>query len=225
MTPELLFAAAAPATSQGWFAALKGGNLPFNWFDLLVLVVLAVGFTRGRKHGMSEEMMYLTQWLVIIFGAAWAYLPGGDYLASVTPSSKLTSYILAYIITAILLKSAFALLKRAVGGKLIGSNMFGAAEYYLGMAAGIGRFACILIFSLALLNAPFYSDALIAARTKYNTDLYGSNFFPTVQEIQTSVFSKSFLGPLVKKHLPGMLIKPTASEAVPLRRAGEWQWQ
>lgn len=225
MTLDLIFAAAAPAASQGWLANLKGGNHPFNWFDILVVVVLIIGFTRGRKHGMSVEMMHLFQWVVIIFGATWAYLPGGDYIASTSAISKLTAYITAYIIVAILIKTLFALLKRAVGGKLLGSNLFGAAEYYLGMAAGIARFACILIFSLALLNARFYSAAEIAARTKYNTELYGSNLFPSLQEIQTEVFTKSFVGPLVKKHLSGLLIKPTAPEAAPLRRPGEWQWQ
>ena len=226
MTLDLIFAAAAaPAAPQGWFEALKGGQLPFNWFDIVVVVILIVGYTRGRKHGMSEEMMYLIQWIAMIFGAAWLYLPGGDFIASTSPISHLASYIAAYITAGICIKIFFAVIKRLIGGKLIGSAIFGAAEYYLGMVAGILRFACIIIFVLALMNARFYSAAEIAARTKYNTDLYGSNFFPSLQEVQSEVFGKSFLGPQMKKHLDFLLIKPTLPEAAAVKRPGEWQWQ
>lgn len=225
MTLDLIFAVAAPAAPQGWFESLKGGNLPFNWFDIAVVIVLGVGFTRGRKHGMSEEMMYLLQWIVMIFGAAWAYQPFGEFIASTSPISRLSCYITAYITTVIVIKTCFSLLKRAVGGKLIGSNIFGAAEYYLGMVAGILRFACILIFVLALVNARFYSAAEIKARDKYNTELYGSNFFPALVEVQAEVFTKSFLGPQIRKHLGFLLIKPTPPEAAAIKRPGEWQWQ
>ena len=28
-------------------------SMPFNWFDIAILLVLALGVQRGRKHGMS----------------------------------------------------------------------------------------------------------------------------------------------------------------------------
>ena len=230
MNLELLLAVAAPAAKvaaqpQTWLDSFKGGNLPFNWFDIAVVVVLAVGFTRGRKHGMSEEMMYLMQWVAMILGAAWAYVPGGDWLSAVCPVSHLASYVVAYIATALIIRVFFLIFRKLVGGKLIGSNIFGAAEYYLGMAAGIARFACIIIFALALVNARFYSDAEIKAALKYNTDLYGSDFFPTLQTVQSEVFKRSFIGPKIKTHLAGLLIKPTPPEKVAVKRPGEYQWQ
>ena len=45
-----------------------------------------------------------------------------------------------YITVAIVVKLAFAGMKKATGGKLLGSNVFGRAEYYLGMMAGAVRF-------------------------------------------------------------------------------------
>ncbi|MCX6894710.1 MAG: CvpA family protein [Verrucomicrobia bacterium] len=129
MNLELLLAVAAPvakvaAQPQTWLDSFKGGNLPFNWFDIAVVAVLAIGFKRGRKHGMSEEMMYLLQWIVMILGAAWAYQPGGDWLVSVCPVSHLASYITAYITTALVIRIFFLIFRKLVGGKLIGSNIF-----------------------------------------------------------------------------------------------------
>ena len=45
-------------------------QLPINLFDLVVIAVLAVGIFRGRKHGMSEELLSLLKWLAILFGCA-----------------------------------------------------------------------------------------------------------------------------------------------------------
>ena len=55
-------------------------QLPINLFDLVVIVVLLAGITRGRKHGMSEELMSLLSWLAILFGGAAVYEPGGELL-------------------------------------------------------------------------------------------------------------------------------------------------
>jgi uncharacterized membrane protein required for colicin V production len=223
MTFELsgmnLLAVVAPAPqATDWWSAVKNGQLPFNWFDISVVVILAIGFTRGRKHGMSEEMMYLAQWIAMIFGAAWAYQPLGDYMVSVSVISRLVCFVTAYIVTGIGIKIFFSLIKRLVGGKLVGSNLFGSAEYYLGMAAGIGRFACILIFFLALLNARHFTVAEIRAKDKYNKDMYGSDFFPDLHDIQSSVFVKSFVGPKIHDHLALLLIKPTDPEDRQIKR-------
>ena len=45
-------------------------QLPINFFDALLIVVLIAGINRGRKHGMSEELMSLLTWLTILFGCA-----------------------------------------------------------------------------------------------------------------------------------------------------------
>lgn len=198
-------------------------QLPFNWFDLAVVAILFFGFTRGRKHGMSEEMMYLGQWIAIMFGANYGYQPFGEFLSQNASMSHLIGYVTAYILCVIGIKIFFSLIKRAVGGKLVGSNLFGAAEYYLGMVAGILRFACVIMCALSLLNARYYNQEEVRAMKKYQDDVYGSNFFPGLHDIQSSVFDKSFLGRRVRNNLGMMLIKPTAPEKKQLRRAGEFE--
>jgi hypothetical protein len=78
----------------------------------------------------------------------------------------------------------FLALKRYVGRKLFGSDVFGAAEYYLGMVAGAVRFFLILIFALALFNAPQISDAELAKRIAAQNDSLGAIYFPPFGSIQ-----------------------------------------
>jgi len=187
-------------------------NLPLNWFDVVLLVVLFLGIMRGRKRGMSEELLAVLQWLGVVLGAAIAYEPLGQWLAGVTSSSALFCYIAAYVFSAAFIVGVFALLKRWLSGKLVGSDTFGGAEYYLGMPAGMLRCACVLLVLLAVLNARYYRSEEIAAMNKFQMDNYGSDFFPTLQSVQSSVFEKSFTGPVIRNYLSFLLIKPTPPE-------------
>jgi uncharacterized membrane protein required for colicin V production len=185
-------------------------NLPFNFFDILLVVVLVIGVLRGRKHGMSEELLGLLKWIGILVVCAIAYEPVGKYLTETSPFSLLASYVIAYLSAALILLATFAGIKRALGGKLLGSDIFGKAEYYLGMASGLVRFVCMLFVALALLNARYFNPAEVKAMENFQNDVYGSNFFPTLHTVQAMVFEKSFLGPWIKDNLGFLLIKPTA---------------
>jgi uncharacterized membrane protein required for colicin V production len=199
-------------------------NLPFNWFDIFLLAWLAMGIFRGRKRGMSEELLTFLQWVVIVFFCSVAYQPAGDWLAQTSRVfGHLASYIIGYLVAAGVVSIGFVLFKRAFHGKLIGSDAFGKAEYYLGMPAGMLRFFCMLLTGLALLNARYYSPQEIQTELKYQKDVYGSDFFPGLQEIQYNVFEKSFTGPFIKKYLNFLLIRPTGLEGVQPLKQKEWQ--
>jgi len=193
-------------------------KLPIGWFDFAVVAVLLVGVLRGRKNGMSEELMPFLQWLVILGAGAYLYEPLGVFVIQNAGSSLLFGYIVAYLVLAAAVKGVFTALKRASKGKLIGSDVFGRGEYYLGMGAGTVRFACGLMLALALLNARLFSYAEVAAMQNFQMKEYGSEFFPTHQTIQQQVFVKSFIGPRIKESLGFLLIKPTAPEEKQLRR-------
>jgi hypothetical protein len=188
-------------------------NLPFNWFDVVVLILLLVGVRSGRKHGMSQEVMFVFTWVTLVILCGIAYEPLGLWLASVAGIGKLLAYVLAYVLTAAFVAMLFVFLNRVIGERLKGSDTFGKAEYYLAMPAGMLRFACIILAFLALLNARFYQSYEIKAMTKFQNDNYGSQFFPTLQSIQSDVLEQSLVGSQAKKHLSFLLIKPTAPVA------------
>lgn len=179
-----------------------------GWFDLVALAMLIVGAIRGRKRGMSEELLDFLQWLLIVVAGGALYRPLTQAL--VVPAGVLGPALLAvivYLVIALFIKLIFSMIKRSAGQKLIEGDMFGNLEYYLGMGAGAVRYACMLIFAMALLNAKQFTAAELAASAKRQQDYFGSIRFPTLGSTQQTVFQKSFVGRLTKTHLASLLIE------------------
>ena len=183
--------------------------LPFNFFDLLLLFVLLAGLLRGRKQGFSLELLSLLKWLTLLLVCAAVYGPAGAMMAESGRFDLLSAYLLAYLGTALAVFILFAMIQSRVGPKLIGSDVFGRGEYYLGMGSGIVRFACMLLMALALLNARGFTPAELAATDKFQQENYGSHVFPGLHSLQVAVFNDSLVGSLIKQDLSFLLIAST----------------
>ena len=182
-----------------------------SWVDLAIVVVLIVGMVRGRKRGISEELLDVFKWLVIIVAASYLYEPIGAFMAEMTPFSLLSCYITTYaaIMGGIFL--LFSAFKRAVGSKLVESDAFGASEYYLGILAGFVRYACILVVVFSFLNARQYQPHEITANRKVQMDNYGMMLWSGAS-LQQSIFQESLLGNLTHQYLHVVMIRPTPTE-------------
>ena len=197
-------------------------DFSYNWFDLVALAVLVVGFFVGRKRGMSLELLTVVQWVAIVFLSALACDPFGRMMSDYSGLNPTLTYITAYLLTAIGIKLLFVLLRRMTGEKLVTKAVFGNLEYYLGMGAGVVRFACILLFGLALLNAKQYTKAEIKAKLEHQQDWAGSIYFPPFGTIQQAVFEESLSGRAVKQFLAAQLINVDPSAAgVPTETIGK----
>jgi hypothetical protein len=125
-----------------------------------------------------------------------------------------------YIAVIVGFKLAFALVKKQIGEKLVGSDVFGRSEYYLGMVAGAVRYTCVLIVVFAMIGARQYSPEEIRAEDNYQLQNYGAHFFPTMYNFQRQVFESAFTGRLSRQYAPFLLIHPTAPEEKGLRQSG-----
>ncbi len=186
---------------------MKPSDFQVSWFDLVALAMLVVGLVRGRKRGISEELLEVIQWVLIVFAGAFLYQPLSRLLVSTSGvfGQTLTA-VIVYLLIAMILKLIFSFFKRSIGEKLVESEAFGDLEYYLGMGAGLVRFACMLMFALALLNAKYISPADLAADAKRQQDYFGSISFPTIGSLQQAVFRESWTGRMTKQHLDMLLI-------------------
>jgi uncharacterized membrane protein required for colicin V production len=219
--------AAAPAAATG--------KMLFNWFDVALVGIVIFGFWRGRKHGMSKEFVPLVQWLVTIFSGAFGYQPLGDELIRLGVIRDVfqqnfveltAAYFSAYLIIAFVVAVIFSTFKRKAKAKLEGSTMFGGGEYYLGIMSGVLRYFCLVIFLLALLNAPVYTLADQIRMKQFNNKWFGGgmqgfsgDFFPTPAEVQSSVFKESLCGPFIKNQLSILLVN-TAPPDYKLKAGG-----
>jgi len=215
-------------------AATAPTKLLFNWFDVALIVIVAFGFWRGRRNGMTKEFLPSLQWLAIVLTAGLCHHLLGDVLLKqgVIKSvfgkafnEKTAAYLSAYLIIAAVVFFTFSFIKGALKPKLEGSGFFGGSEYYFGMIAGVIRYACVLIFGLAILNAPHYSLGDILAAKAYSNRWFGGglqgysgDFFPTVSELQITIFKDSLTGPFIHDNLNALLVNsvpPGAAVAKP----------
>jgi uncharacterized membrane protein required for colicin V production len=218
-----MIAAVAQKTSWGL------EKLAFNWFDVALVLVILFGLWRGRKHGMSKELLPASQWVAIVAAGGFGYAGLGNWLlhADLVKSvfgknftDRTWVFASSYLIIAAVVFTVFVALRRHYGPKLSGSSAFGGGEYYLGMISGALRTTCMLIAALALLNAPVYTAADIQQRKAYANRWYGGgmkdfsgDFIPSVDELQVSVFKQSLLGPVIKDNLGILLINTGAAGA------------
>ncbi len=192
---------------------MQAYGFAYNWFDLAVIIVLGVGVMRGRSRGMSEELLDLVKWLAILVLGSLSYRPVGRALADFVHVSPSFGYVTAYLFVLIVVRFVFGSLKRMVGEKLVGSDVFGAGEYYMGMVAGAIRFACYLLASMAVLNAVYYSPEEVARSARVQQENFGDISFPTLAGLQQTVFAGSASGKAVKRYLGHQLIVATAADA------------
>jgi uncharacterized membrane protein required for colicin V production len=184
--------------------------MEFSPYDLAMVVVLLVGVMRGRKRGMSEELLDVVEWIVIVFACAFLYRPLSNVLGGTANLPIFWSDVLSYLLILCIVMLLFKSLKRAVGEKLVQGDTFGRFEYYLGMMAGALRFFCVVLVILSILHAKYYSPAEIAANAKMQQENFGSISFPTIASLQNDIFRKSISGKFIAKTLKPLLIRPVA---------------
>ena len=188
-------------------------GLPINWFDVALLGLLAFGIFRGRKNGMTRELGPTLQWLAVVIAAGLAYgLVAGFYANQCGLRSKLGSAVVGYLSITFVLFLIFTPIKQTLNKRAENGGIFGGSEYYLGMISGLIRYACLIVFALALLNARSYTAAEIAAKKAYNERWYGGgmysgNYVPDIHTAQDAVFKQSFSGPYIQNYLSMLLIQ------------------
>ena len=193
-------------------------HLPFGWFDVALVALLVFGLFRGRRNGMTKEFLPMLQWVATLLACGLVYEIVGQMLINLSGWDKLWCYLLGYLVVMFVVYLIFNLLKKLLMERLTGSNFFGKGEYYMGMISGMIRYLCMTLVALALLNAPYYSLADVMKSQAYNNRWYGGgmkdyngDFIPSLDEVQTSVFKNSLVGPFIKDYL-GVLLINTAPE-------------
>jgi uncharacterized membrane protein required for colicin V production len=208
---------AAGAVQLAVSEVMKPGNLPFGAFDLLTAAVLIVGILRGRRRGLSEELLPTLQWITIVVVGGLYYEALARTLSTTQVLSPAFYNLGSYVLLAMVVRLVFSIVKRFVGEKIVGSDLFGRFEYYFGMVAGAVRYACIYVFLLSFLHAPYYTPEMLAADAKSQEMNFGDIRFPTLGTLQTSFFQNSASGWAAARYIPTILVKSTAGIPSDLR--------
>jgi uncharacterized membrane protein required for colicin V production len=187
-------------------------TLPFNLFDILLVVVMAAGVVRGRRIGISQELPGMIKWVCLMLVCAIVYKPAGLLVSAFGEFDLLPCYLSAYLGLALLMFLLFSILERRLLPRLMENDFFGRGEYFLGMGCGQLRSTSMLLVALALLNAREFSPLEVRAMERYQEENFGSEVFPGLHTLQAAVFESSFTGSFIKDHLGFLLITPTQAD-------------
>ena len=179
-----------------------------TWFDAVVVIMVGAGLFVGKKRGMSNELLDVFCWLMMVVVSALYYKPLAEILSKLASLSLFHASVICYLAIAIFIRIIFGYIKRAVGEKLVGSDLFGRAEFYLGALAGALRFFCMVIMFVAIINAKFVTKVMVDAQNKAQEAEFGSAFFPTYSRIQGAVLFESTCGKFFRDKLEAQLIEP-----------------
>lgn len=220
-----MIAVATPASSDS--------GMVFDWFDLVFIAILIFALYRGRHNGMSKELIPLLQWIAILFVCGLVHPMLGPIFATQLKLTQMWGNVLAYAVLMLAVLIPFSIIKHRYAKNLATSDFFKGNEYYLGMIAGIVKWLCIMLVAMALLNAPYYSPAQIAAHKAYMQKVYGGgdsefsgDFFPTLQTVQEVVLTDSAVGsfvlnqPFLKKLLINVKPPPPKPKPLPIIQFG-----
>jgi uncharacterized membrane protein required for colicin V production len=193
----------------------------FNYFDVFAAVWLIIGLFRGRKRGMSQELLPLLQWIGILTVGGLLYFPFGDLVRHYTMFDRLWCNLTAYILIAFGVHLLYLWLKQLSAEKLSEKDFFGNGEFYLGMISGVVRFACMLLVVMALMNSRLVTAAELAKTEKFQKDNFSDIRFPTYGQVQRDVLFGSYTGDWVEHNLKPLLIasvgppeKPKPSQTI-----------
>lgn len=196
---------------------MKPGDIPLGAIDLVTAVVLFLGILRGRRRGLSEELLDMLQWVAIIVLGGMYYRTVSQMVGQSPMFSRVTYNVTAYLIIALVVKLVFSIIKRRLGEKIIGADIFGRCEYYFGMMGAMVRFACVYLFLLNFLHAPLYTAEDLVANQKYQERWFSDIRFPTPCTMQQTVFKESATGWLAERYLNPVLLEPAKRGTSELR--------
>src|SRR5215469_13212337 len=99
---------------------LTTDSLPVNWFDATILVVLGVGLFRGRKNGMTKEILPTLQWVITVIASGLAYgLVAQIYISSCGMGQhRVLATVLAYLSIAAVIFLIFSGIKQSLNKRL-----------------------------------------------------------------------------------------------------------
>jgi uncharacterized membrane protein required for colicin V production len=178
-----------------------------NWFDLVVITWLVIGIFRGRKNGMSQELLPLFQWIAVIIVASLTYMPAARMLVHYTGLTLLPCLLISYVFIGTMVYALLGKLKPMLDKTFQDGDYFGGGEYYMGMTSGVIRFTCIIVALLAMMNARIITKSERDATLRMQEKNFEGVRFPTYGEVQYAMLFESTSGSFIRDYMSNFLIQ------------------
>src|SRR5277367_4128658 len=118
-------------------ASAVADRISLSWFDAVFVAWLGFGLFRGRRNGMSKELIPLLQWLAIAIVCGLGYPVIAQMCVNYLAWGKTISDVTGYLALALVIFIIFTALKSHFTEQLVASDYFKGGEYYLGTPVGM----------------------------------------------------------------------------------------
>jgi membrane protein required for colicin V production len=121
-----------------------------NWFDIVILAILALSVLVGLWRGFIGEVLALACW-VLAFWVAWMFGPSLAERFSASISVPSVRYLLAYALCFVAVLIAGAIVSYLMRKLVSGSGLSGT-DRLLGMVFGLVRGAALVVLVVLLMK-------------------------------------------------------------------------
>lgn len=176
-------------------------------FDVVVVIVLILGFKVGMKAGGNVMLPKFVKWLTTIVGAALGYEWVGLQLHRLAGFTEATAFIVSYCLIAAFVFVTIHLLEGRFEQIIKKSAVFGEIETMGGGVLGLFTYCTILLLTMGILHGDRTSKAEVARQEKANREEYGEAALPPLASVKYYIFDKTNTGKLIRSRLGLVLIK------------------
>ncbi|MCX8108184.1 MAG: CvpA family protein [Verrucomicrobiae bacterium] len=179
-----------------------------NWFDGVALVLLVMIAWAGYRHGAAEELLPTVQWWTIVYTAARTHVPLGFMLNRSSGVNLASCYVAVYLCETAVITLVFVWLRSVLGGRIAAAQLFGKADAALGFILGIGKWAGILTFLVAVLNAYDMSPRRKWLQQHGDEPTFEALAIAISERIHRDIVLDSVSGRLLRQKVPWLLATP-----------------
>ncbi len=169
-----------------------------GWFDPLLLLLLALGFWRGRLNGAAREHFAAGQWFLVAVGGGLMSRALGGLMVKWLGVTFFAAGIFGYVVGGGVVLIVAAVLRTYHADEMLDAAFFAKAEPAAGGVFGALKCFCLLTIALAFVHARKVPDPA-DPRTFHET-------------LHVQIFDRSLAGAALEKVGAFMLI-PASSNA------------
>ncbi|AZQ43065.1 CvpA family protein [Nonlabens ponticola] len=142
-----------------------------NWLDIVLLILLLIGFWRGFLNGFFVELTSLIALVAAIYGSIYFSNYAGDWLMSNTDWSESTITIASFIITFVVIILVITYVGKLIT-KLVKTAQLNFLNKIAGGAFGLVKLAFIASVILMFVNTAAGEFDIIDPETKESSMVY-----------------------------------------------------
>ncbi len=163
----------------------------WNWYDIVVGVMLLYGIWSGVRTGLFGEILRVIGLVAMLVAALRWYIQLGNAVQSATKMPEEPARLLAFVLMAIIVYLAVRAVRNFVQSRLKKMTFWAFVDNFGGAAAGLVRMVVVMGFltiMISLMRSPFWHKQ-VSTSSRFGSYVVAQ--FPAVAEVVKKEFTET----------------------------------